>query len=32
MNTWTVLMPAVSDGDRDLSRLFRAVPEKVPLL
>ncbi len=32
MNTWTVLKPAVPGGDRDLSRLFRAVPEKVPLL
>jgi prepilin-type processing-associated H-X9-DG protein len=32
MNTWTVLKPGVSGGDRDLSRLFRGVPEKVPLL
>ena len=32
MNTWTVLKPGVAGGDRDLSRLFRAVPEKVPLL
>src|SRR5260221_607813 len=32
MNAWIVLQSAVRDSDRDLSRLFRAVPEKVPLL
>jgi len=32
MNIWTVLQSAVRDSDRDLGRLFRAVPEKVPLL
>jgi prepilin-type N-terminal cleavage/methylation domain-containing protein/prepilin-type processing-associated H-X9-DG protein len=31
MDTWTVLQPAVPNSDRDLSRFFRAVPEKVPL-
>ncbi|MBI3851321.1 MAG: prepilin-type N-terminal cleavage/methylation domain-containing protein [Verrucomicrobia bacterium] len=31
LNTWTVLQPAANNGDRDLGRLFRAVPEKVPI-
>jgi prepilin-type N-terminal cleavage/methylation domain-containing protein/prepilin-type processing-associated H-X9-DG protein len=31
LNTWTVLQPAASNNDRDLGRLFRAVPEKVPI-
>ena len=31
MNTWTVLQPAVPNTDRDLSRFFRAIPEKVPI-
>jgi prepilin-type N-terminal cleavage/methylation domain-containing protein/prepilin-type processing-associated H-X9-DG protein len=32
LNDWIVLKPAVPNSDRDLSRLFRGVPEKVPLL
>jgi prepilin-type N-terminal cleavage/methylation domain-containing protein/prepilin-type processing-associated H-X9-DG protein len=28
---WIVLQPAVRNTDRDLGRLFRAAPEKVPL-
>jgi prepilin-type N-terminal cleavage/methylation domain-containing protein/prepilin-type processing-associated H-X9-DG protein len=31
LNTWTVLQSAVRNGDRDLGRLFKAVPEKVPI-
>ena len=32
LNTWTVLQVATSPtGDRDLGRLFGAVPEKVPI-
>jgi prepilin-type processing-associated H-X9-DG protein len=31
LDTWTVLQPGVSQTDRDLSRLFAAVPEKVPI-
>ena len=32
LNAWTVLQPAVRNGDRDLGRIFKAVPEKVPVL
>ena len=33
LNTWTVLQPAPGrNADRDLGRLFQAVPEKVPIL
>ncbi len=32
MNDWTVMKPAVPNSDRDLSRFFQAVPEKVPIL
>ena len=28
---WTVLQPAVANTDRDLSRFFGAVPDKVPV-
>jgi prepilin-type N-terminal cleavage/methylation domain-containing protein/prepilin-type processing-associated H-X9-DG protein len=31
LNTWTVLQPAVPGTDRDLSRVFQAGPEKVPI-
>ncbi len=31
LNDWTVMKPAVPNTDRDLSRFFRAVPEKVPI-
>jgi prepilin-type processing-associated H-X9-DG protein len=30
-NTWTVLRPAVPNTDRDLGRVFQAVPQKVPI-
>ena len=32
MNIWTVLQNGVANTDRDLGRMFRAVPEKVPIL
>jgi len=32
LNVWTVLQPAVPNQDRDLGRLFKAIPEKVPIL
>jgi len=32
LNAWIVLKPAVPGADRDLGRLFRSVPEKVPIL
>jgi len=32
MNVWTVLQNGVPNTDRDLGRMFRAVPEKVPIL
>ena len=32
LNTWTVLQSAVPNQDRDLGRLFKTVPEKVPIL
>jgi prepilin-type N-terminal cleavage/methylation domain-containing protein/prepilin-type processing-associated H-X9-DG protein len=32
LNTWIVLKSAVPNTDRDLGRLFRSVPEKVPIL
>lgn len=31
LNTWIVLKPAAGAADRDLSRFFEAVPEKVPI-
>ena len=31
LNTWTVLQPGVNGTDRDLARMFQAVPEKVPI-
>jgi len=31
MNVWTVMKPAVPNTDRDLSRFFQVVPEKVPI-
>ncbi|MBM3882641.1 MAG: type II secretion system protein [Verrucomicrobia bacterium] len=31
LNLWTVRQPAVANTDRDLSRFFRAVPERVPI-
>jgi prepilin-type N-terminal cleavage/methylation domain-containing protein/prepilin-type processing-associated H-X9-DG protein len=31
MHDWTVVKPAVANTDRDLSRFFKAVPEKVPI-
>ena len=31
LNDWTVMKPAVANTDRDLSRFFTAVPEKVPV-
>ncbi len=32
LNDWIVVKPGVPDGDRDLSRFFKAIPEKVPVL
>lgn len=32
LNEWTVMKPAVPNTDRDLSRFFKVVPEKVPIL
>jgi prepilin-type N-terminal cleavage/methylation domain-containing protein/prepilin-type processing-associated H-X9-DG protein len=32
LNDWTVMKPAVADSDRDLTRFFQVVPEKVPIL
>jgi prepilin-type processing-associated H-X9-DG protein len=32
LDDWTVMKPAVPERDRDLGRLFQAVPEKVPML
>ena len=31
LNTWTVLQPAVRNTDRDLSRFFGGIPQKVPI-
>jgi prepilin-type N-terminal cleavage/methylation domain-containing protein/prepilin-type processing-associated H-X9-DG protein len=31
MNDWIVVKPAVANTDRDLSRFFRVIPEKVPV-
>jgi hypothetical protein len=31
LNNWTVMKPAVANTDRDVSRFFQAVPEKVPV-
>jgi prepilin-type N-terminal cleavage/methylation domain-containing protein/prepilin-type processing-associated H-X9-DG protein len=31
LNTWIVLRPGIHGKDRDLSRLFKVVPEKVPI-
>ena len=31
-NAWLVLQPSAQNQDRDLGRLFKAVPEKVPIL
>lgn len=31
LNDWTVMKPAVPNTDRDLSRFFTAVPDKVPV-
>jgi prepilin-type N-terminal cleavage/methylation domain-containing protein/prepilin-type processing-associated H-X9-DG protein len=31
LNIWTVIQPAVAGTDRDLSRVFQAGPEKVPI-
>jgi prepilin-type processing-associated H-X9-DG protein len=30
-NDWIVVKPGVANTDRDLSRFFQAVPEKVPI-
>jgi prepilin-type N-terminal cleavage/methylation domain-containing protein/prepilin-type processing-associated H-X9-DG protein len=32
LNDWIVLKPAATGSDRDLSRFFNVIPEKVPLL
>jgi prepilin-type processing-associated H-X9-DG protein len=32
LNDWTVMKPAVANSDRDLTRFFQVVPEKVPIL
>lgn len=31
LNTWIVLQPGARGQDRDLNRLFKVVPEKVPI-
>ena len=31
LDTWTVLQAGVNGTDRDLARMFQAVPEKVPI-
>ena len=31
MNGWTVVKPAVANTDRDLGRLFKAVPARLPI-
>ena len=31
LNAWTVLQRAIPNTDRDLGRLFKAIPEKVPV-
>ena len=32
LNLWTMPQPAVRSQDRDLGRVFKAIPEKVPIL
>ena len=31
MNDWIVVKPGVANTDRDLSRFFQVIPEKVPV-
>ena len=31
LNTWIVLQPGANNQDRDLARMFQAVPERVPI-